>query len=147
MKMSYVLLHGINAPVVVIEPTITPTVMQLLENNGGTPLKIFIFCSGSHATKLAMDELYTHMLRNSVGPVVCNKARMMVSYLQTVVFFRPVPKNMRVIMGIEASIVFTDVEATSPDILLWMFSRMRATTHYNISGTILEEVLNRKNLC
>ena len=72
----FILLHGINAPVVNNDLTITPTVMRGWENNGDTTFNhLYIFAVTLMLLSSQLAKLYTYMLRNSVGPVVCDRGQ------------------------------------------------------------------------
>lgn len=147
MRYSYVLISTIS--IGIRESDVIPTVAQLMENNGDTETNIFVFCRGYHSTRFAMDELYSYCQNTVVAPITCDKARMVVQYLQTRVFFRPVPQTMRDMlqfMGTDFSIVFTDEETTNSDALQFMRSRLRPQQPCNVAGTILEGVFSRKEV-
>lgn len=146
MRYSYVLMNGLKFSISIQERDVITTVAQLMENNGDTHMNIFVFCSDYHSTRFSMDELYSYCLENTISPVVRDKARMCVKYLNVTVFFKPVPKTMHdttPLMGIDASIIFADDLSVTRDVLQFMWSMIRPTHSFSVDGTLMAGVLAR----
>jgi hypothetical protein len=149
MRLFYVLLCGVSAPITVAESTILPTIAQLMENNGDTSMNIFVFCRDYQYSRFAMNELYSFCLENTVSPVVRDVFTMKMTYLKVNVFFRPVPKTFKYtspLMGMDASIIFADEWGTDRDVLQFMWSRIRPQPSFSVEGTMLADALNREEV-
>ena len=144
-RYFHVLMHGIKQSIAIRECDVPATVAQLMENNGETPTNIFVFCRDMYSTRLAMDELYSYCLENTVYPAVCDRAQMKVTHLEVSIFFKRVPQTLHdisPIMGMDASVIFTDEYSTNGDALQFLWSRIRPRHSFSVEGTMLADALN-----
>ena len=147
MKLFQTLIAGSPEQVVVDEDTLKYTIAQLLQNNGDTPMNIFVFTDTYHAAAMMSKTLYE--LLAEVSPIVYNKTMLSVQYLENRILFRDAPKrygDLYPLMGIDAAFIFASLGSLSDEMVGCVYSRLQMHSTYDISGTVLETALGRKEV-